>query len=101
MAILSGKFTGTPLLSPGPLFQPRLSGAALSFSRRDDERHILLAHPHRNEEAGSMGWSYDSKWPQRDTSVSVEDEVNALFGKPEPLPWRHKFVRLWRFLARR
>ena len=48
-----------------------------------------------------MGWSYDSNSPQRDTSVSVEDEVNALFGQPEPLPWRHKFVRLWRFLFRR
>lgn len=48
-----------------------------------------------------MDWSYDANRPQRDASVSVEDEVNALFGKPEPVPWWHKFVRLWRFLARR
>ena len=48
-----------------------------------------------------MGWSYDSTSPQRDTSVPVEDEVNRLFGQPEPFPWRHKFLRLWRFLMRR
>lgn len=48
-----------------------------------------------------MGWSYDPNSPQRDTSVSVESEVNTLFGQPKPLPWRHKLVRLRRFLLRR
>jgi hypothetical protein len=48
-----------------------------------------------------MGWSYDSNSPRRDITVSVEDEVNALFGEPEVLPWRHKFLRLWHFLTRR
>jgi hypothetical protein len=48
-----------------------------------------------------MGWSYDSSSPQRDRSVSVEDEMNTLLSKPEPLSWWHKFVRLWRFVTRR
>lgn len=47
-----------------------------------------------------MGWSFDSNSPQRDTTVSVEDEANALFAKPDLLPWRHKVIRLWHFLTR-
>lgn len=48
-----------------------------------------------------MGWSYDSNSPRRDTSVPVEAELEAFFGKPQPIPWRYKFVRLWQFLTRR
>jgi hypothetical protein len=48
-----------------------------------------------------MGWSFDSNSPQRDTAMSVEDEVKALCGLPQPLPWRHKLVHLWHFLTRR
>mgnify|MGYP000103042354 FL=1 len=48
-----------------------------------------------------MGWQFDSESPKRDTSVSVEEEIKSYFGTPEPIPWRYKFVRLWRFLTRR
>lgn len=48
-----------------------------------------------------MGWQFDSHSPKRDTSVPVEDEIKAYFGSPEQIPWRDKFVRLWRFLTRR
>jgi hypothetical protein len=48
-----------------------------------------------------MGWFYDFTWPRRDTSVSVEDELNGLVGRPEPMSWRHMIPRAWRFLARR
>lgn len=48
-----------------------------------------------------MGWHFDSTSPKRETALSVEVEMAAIFGKPEPVPWRCKFVRLWRFLTRR
>ena len=48
-----------------------------------------------------MGWSYDSNSPRRDASVPVEVELEAVFGKPEPIPWRYKFVLFWQFLTRR
>lgn len=47
-----------------------------------------------------MGWSYDSNSPQRDTSVPVEVEFERETSN-KPIPWRYKFVRLWRFLTRR
>lgn len=48
-----------------------------------------------------MGWHFDSNSSKRDSSVPVEDEIKAYFGSPEPVHWRYKFVRLWRFLTRR
>jgi len=48
----------------------------------------------------NMGWTLDGNSPIRDVSVSVEDEVAAAFAE-QPIPWRHKFVRLWRAITRR
>ncbi len=44
-----------------------------------------------------MGWSYDENSPKRDPMVPVEHDLPDR----EPLPWRHKLVRLWRFLRSR
>jgi hypothetical protein len=48
-----------------------------------------------------MGWRYDSEAPKRDGSAHWEDEINGVLGKSELIPWRYKFVRLWRFVTRR
>jgi hypothetical protein len=45
-----------------------------------------------------MGWTFDSNSPRRD--VSVEDDAAGAFAE-QPIPWRYKFVRLWRALTRR
>lgn len=47
-----------------------------------------------------MGWTFDANSPKRDTSASMEDELAAAFAT-RAIPWRHKFVRLWRVLTRR
>jgi hypothetical protein len=46
-----------------------------------------------------MGWTFDANSAKRDTSVSVEDEAAAALA-PQPIPWRYKLSRLWRFLTR-
>ena len=47
-----------------------------------------------------MGWTYDANSPKRDTSVPIANEIAVAFA-PQSIPWRYKFVRLWRFLTRR
>ncbi len=47
-----------------------------------------------------MQWTYGSDSPMRDSSISIEEEVARLVA-PQVIPWRFKFMRLWRFLIRR
>jgi hypothetical protein len=53
----------------------------------------------RNEDARWLGWTLDNNSPKRDRFVSVEDEAAAVLA-PQAIPWRYKFMRLWRFVTR-